>query len=140
MIALALVALRILADPSSCHVDGLLPDRRCTPGAVATTSLAVICGMSTRPRRHVSEEMRARVFRAYGLPMPRSEGAYVVDHLVPLELGGSNDLANLWPEAALGSHEKDRIEETLHERVCRGALNVADAQRAIASDWRTAAP
>jgi hypothetical protein len=140
MIALALVALGILARPWSCHVDGLLPDPACTPGAVATTSLAIICGSSTSGRRHVSRELRRAVFVEYGLPRRELPGAFEVDHLIPLELGGSNDLPNLWPQAAPGFHSKDRIEDALHERVCKGAMRLDAAQRAIASDWRTAAP
>jgi len=39
------------------------------------------------------------VYAEYGI-VERSPGEYEVDHDVPLELGGSNDIANLWPEAA----------------------------------------
>jgi hypothetical protein len=147
-IALALVALACLAwsppaptKTADCHVDGLLPDRVCTPGAVETTDLRVICGTSTRGRRDVSREVRRAVFVAYGLSPHQTHGAYEVDHLVPLELGGkSNDVANLWPEAAPGFRDKDRVEDELHRRVCAGTLALDDAQRIIATDWTRAAP
>lgn len=122
---------------SPCHVDGLLPDRACTPGAVATAALAIVCHTSTRGRREVSREVRRHVFEAYGLPPQQPPGAYEVDHLIPLELGGSNDVANLWPEAAPGFHDKDRVENELHARVCAGSLRLEDAQRMIATDWTT---
>jgi hypothetical protein len=57
---------------------------------------------------------------------------------VPLEIGVSNDIANLFPEAAEpkpGFHEKDQVENYLHEQVCAGRMNLFDAQRAIATDW-----
>ncbi len=57
---------------------------------------------------------------------------------MPLELAGSNDIANLWPEAAEprpGFHEKDQVENYLHDQVCGGAMSLPEAQRAIASNW-----
>jgi hypothetical protein len=61
-----------------------------------------------------------------------------VDHLISLELGGSNGIANLWPETTEprpGYHEKDRFENYLHDQVCRGAISLSAAQRRIAEDW-----
>ena len=73
----------------------------------------------------------------YGI-VERTTGEYEVDHLVPLEAGGSNDIANLWPEAAEprpGFHEKDVVENYLHDQICLGRMSLADAQRAIATNW-----
>lgn len=61
-----------------------------------------------------------------------------MDHLISLELGGSNSIKNLWPESALpkpGFHEKDRVENYLHAQVCAGKTTVARAQRLIARSW-----
>jgi hypothetical protein len=47
-------------------------------------------------------------------------------------------LSRLWPEAALpqpGFHEKDKVENYLHDQVCSGSMILSDAQHAIASDW-----
>jgi hypothetical protein len=136
MIALALVAWGLLgAGGEPCHVAGLLPDHACTPGAVQTIDLHVVCRTSTRGRRDVPREMRRAVFAAYGLSPHQPPGSYEVDHLVPLELGGSNGQRNLWPEAAPGFHDKDRVENELHARVCSGAMSLQAAQREIAADW-----
>jgi hypothetical protein len=57
---------------------------------------------------------------------------------VPLELGGSNALSNLYPEAASpapGAHEKDDLENKLNALVCTGQMRLRTAQRAIARDW-----
>jgi len=118
-----------------CHVDGLLPDPACTPGAVATRDPRIICGTATRARRRVPREARRRVFAAYGLSPNPAPGAYEIDHLIPLELGGDNSMANLWPEAAPGFHDKDRVEDLLHRRVCSGLTPVDEAQKAIATAW-----
>jgi hypothetical protein len=61
-----------------------------------------------------------------------------LDHLVPLELGGANDAANLWPEAGPVPNPKDSVEGVLNSAVCDGRISLASAQRAIARDWRTA--
>jgi len=124
---------------SHCRVNGRLPDGACTPGAVQTSDLRVICGSSTRGRRMVSRDLRRRVFADYGISPRQPPGAYEIDHLVPLELGGSNAIANLWPQAAPGFRDKDQVENTLHARVCSGSMTPAAAQRAIAADWMTAA-
>jgi hypothetical protein len=118
-----------------CHARGLLPDPACTPGEVATTDLRIICRTSTRGRRIVSRSIRRRVLAAYGLSPDQPPGAYEIDHLVPLELGGENSFANLWPEAAPEFHDKDRVEDLLHRRVCAGKTTLNDAQRTIAVDW-----
>jgi hypothetical protein len=61
-----------------------------------------------------------------------------VDHLIPLELGGSNSIRNLFPEAALprpGFHEKDRLENRLHRKVCAGTISLTSAQRQFVRNW-----
>jgi hypothetical protein len=87
--------------------------------------------------RDVPAEVSRMVYAEYGIAA-RSPGQFEVDHDVPLELGGSNDIANLWPEAASpppGFHEKDQVENYLHDQVCSGRMNLIDAQRAIATNW-----
>ncbi len=61
---------------------------------------------------------------------------------MPLELGGSNSIRNLWPEAdsvaADGAASKDRLENQLHALVCTGQLSLPTAQQAVASNWYSA--
>ena len=61
-----------------------------------------------------------------------------LDHLVPLELGGSNDATNLWPEYPPTPNPKDKVENALNAAVCDGRITLAAAQNAIAADWLTA--
>jgi hypothetical protein len=66
--------------------------------------------------------------------------AYEYDHLIPLELGGAPDAArNLWPEPGPSPNPKDALENRLHRLVCAGAVSLAAARRAIATDWVAAA-
>jgi hypothetical protein len=134
MLPIALAILAVLSTPG-CHPHGRLPDPTCTPGAVADGDIAVVCGTRTASRRHVSAATRRAVLAAYGRP----SGDFELDHLIPLELGGSNEAANLWPQPAPDFRAKDRLENLLHARVCAGTLPLAQAQRAIAADW-TALP
>ena len=124
---------------SGCMMDGKNPDPACTPGAAMGISTKTVCTTSTKGRRHVTTEMRQEVFAAYGISFPPASGAFEVDHYIPLELGGSNDLANLWPEPASptpGFRQKDCVENYLHAQVCTdNTMTLAQAQRAITSDW-----
>ena len=117
---------------------GRLPDRHCTPGKVATTNVERICtpGYSGRVR-NVSESTKNNVYWEYGVRR-HSTGQYEIDHLIPLELGGSNSIRNLFAEAATptpGFHQKDALENKLHHLVCSGDLNIKTAQKAIATNW-----
>ncbi|MFM9735729.1 HNH endonuclease, partial [Streptomyces niveiscabiei] len=65
-------------------------------------------------------------------------GDYEVDHIISLELGGSNDIKNLWPQPYHGlwnAHMKDKLENKLNEMVKTNQIELADAQKAISTDW-----
>jgi hypothetical protein len=123
---------------AACKNHGALPDAACTPGAVMTKDLDVICHHATHERRHVEASAHRLAFTEYGYAYPQARGAFEVDHLIPLELGGDNAIANLWAEPANpkpGFHEKDKVENYLHKQVCLGVMTLEDAQKAIATDW-----
>src|SRR5262249_28241155 len=77
-------------------------------------------------------------YAAYGITshQPRE---YEVDHLISLELGGSNSIKNLWPQSYLtqpyNAHVKDVLENKLHKMVCDGTIDLRTAQREIATNW-----
>jgi hypothetical protein len=154
--------LRAIADtghvtgavPTSCHQRKAssgqpLPDSSCTPGvvnaAVTQANLdTTICksgySSSVRAPESETESFKKKIMVAYDEPGSLSD--YELDHLVSLELGGSNDAGNLWPEfndhpsGAINS--KDLVENALHNAVCDRTVTLAAAQNAIASDWTTA--
>src|SRR5437764_1030390 len=95
---------------SGCAAHGGLPDSACTPGAIfpnATVQQICTSGYASSVRNVPSSE-KDQVYAEYGIHSHYA-GQYEVDHLVSLELGGSNDIANLWPEAASPS-DKLRIQ------------------------------
>ena len=124
---------------------GQLPDPRCTPGSIdpAVTQAGIrstICkkGWTTTVRPPESQTERFKYDVAYtAYSTPQSERTEL-DHLVPLELGGSNDATNLWPEYPPSPNPKDRVENALNAAVCDGRVKLAAAQAAIAADWLTA--
>jgi hypothetical protein len=125
---------------SGCRARGPLPDPGCTPGArFARATRSMICRPGyAREVRHVSAATKDAVYAAYGMTRHFDGADGEVDHLVSLELGGSNSRANLFPEPARprpGSHEKDRLENRLHDEVCSGRISLRRAQRLIAAGW-----
>jgi len=85
----------------------------------------------------VSARTKRRVYLRYGIRRHHS-GQYEIDHLIPLELGGSNSIKNLFPEAARlrpGFHQKDRLENRLHAEVCDGTMGLRSASHQIAVNW-----
>ena len=131
------VLLAPVTHRSGCQVRGKLPDRGCTPGArFRRATKAKVCrpGYSSAVR-NVSSATKDAIYAAYGKTRHFDGADGEVDHLVSLELGGSNARANLFPEAAPGSHEKDRLENRLHAEVCSGQLSLRRAQRLIARNW-----
>jgi hypothetical protein len=116
---------------------GALPDRRCSPGAYAsglTTAMLCSARFHTSTIRDVPESEKHAVEIEYGLAPAAYGRTLEIDHIVPLELGGSNAIANLYPER--GYHPKDRLENRLHALVCSGAMQLRAAQRAIGRNWR----
>ena len=94
-----IAGLPVLVPP--LHYDlahAVPPDANLTPGdTVPGATAADVCtpGWASE-HRHVTESMRDQVYTEYG--RTRGPDCCEVDHLIPLELGGSNDMKNLWPE------------------------------------------
>jgi hypothetical protein len=120
------------------------PNHALTPGnafATATTAQICVSGYSATVR-NVTDDTRKAVFTSYAIAYPPPSGAYELDHLIPLELGGDNTAANLWPQVYHGAGSadvKDHLENHLHDLVCAGQLDLPTAQQAIAGDWMAAA-
>jgi hypothetical protein len=116
-----------------------LPDARLTPGDALPVSADDICTTGySRQVRSVPSELKQQVYSEYGIASHES-GEYEVDHLISLELGGSNSVRNLWPQSyrttPWNARAKDRLEDRLHRLVCDGKMDLRAAQHAIASDW-----
>ena len=135
----------------------LLPDPSVTKGAIRIRSKATVCKTKWgKDERHVTQKMKDDVYAQYGTApgqgvcafkthtgqsgKPVQEGCEI-DHLISRELGGDDKPENLWPQPYTqnpGAHEKDWLENQLHKEVCAGTISLADAQKAIQTDWYAA--
>lgn len=123
---------------TSCQVRDSLPDPACTPGGIfpnATKEQICVPGYA-RSVRNVSSSTKEKVYVAYGV-LSRKNGEHAIDHLISLQIGGSNEVKNLWPLAVEPKSKKDKIENDLHDQVCDGKMSLKDAQIAIAKNWKT---
>jgi len=138
------IGATVLVGPRTQHARcrrGALPDRRCSPGAYyAGLTSSVICSLTFRTStiRDVPQSEKYDVEGEYGMAARLYGRTIEIDHVIPLELGGSNDIANLYPEPGSGVssyHAKDRLENKLHDLVCSGAMTLTAARRGIAENW-----
>lgn len=114
-----------------------LPNPTLTPGEAQTTDLGLICTSPIKVPRDVPLSVRLQVFKNYHIPWGNHH-LYEVDHLIPLELGGANTIANLWPEFGPIPNPKDKVENRLHVLVCTGKVTIEVAQHDIAINWKDA--
>jgi hypothetical protein len=155
--ALAQIAIPVppvvtgLPYPAHCTAVGKLPDPSCTPGSVnpavtQDTIGSTICKSgwtaTVRPPASDTAPVKRAAMKAYGIPASAS-GTTELDHLVPLEAGGSDDSSNLWSEVSDEpghgfNNSKDLVENRLKAAVCSHQVTLAAAQAAIAADWTTA--
>jgi hypothetical protein len=147
------------ADMYAHHDATLLPNHNLTPGAIALTDKKVICTKKWgKDARAVTAAMKAEVYAEYG-QKPRAGICAIVshknkagelvkntgceiDHLVSRELGGADDVKNLWAQPYLtpdqpGAYQKDKLENRLHVLVCTDKMVLSDAQACIMNDWAT---
>lgn len=131
-----LFATPVLAD------SPIVPNSKLTPGMIdSNATVFKICRAGySESVRNVSQSIKHQVFVEYGVD-PMSD-RFEIDHLISLELGGSNNIQNLWPQSyttqPLNAYRKDVLENKLHSLVCSGRLSLATAQKVIATDWISA--
>ena len=110
-----------------------------TPGVVdETATKEKVCTPGyAKTARNVPQHVKNEAYQEYGI-FSHQEGEYEVDHLISLELGGSNNTRNLWPETysgIWGARVKDGLENRLHTLVCDGKVSLREAQYDISHNW-----
>ena len=152
------VLLALCIQPAVCQAhyvhDGkyALPDSKFTPGAIDSRLIADTSGkhhvvnrveanlcakdFRTGPWRKVSESEKKNACKEYGITEGCPGPAYELDHLISLEIGGSDDVTNLWPQPLNQARIKDHgTEDPLPKLVCSGKITLKDAQECISKDW-----
>jgi hypothetical protein len=119
-----------------------LPNPELTPGDVFDVTIEDICTPGYAKKvRAVPKALRDQAFNSYGI-MYDQRNQYQLDHLIPLALGGSNSIKNLFPlpnyTSPWNARVKDRLEVRLQKLVCSGQVDLETAQREIAANWTEA--
>jgi hypothetical protein len=110
------------------------PDSKLTPGDIKTDTMEIVCPTNYGERaKTVNPSVQQEVFNSYGQVYPND--GYVIDHLIPVELGGSSDPKNLWPQKKEEARKKDIAETYLRRLVCDGGYSLPQAQYDIKKDW-----
>ncbi len=92
----------------------------------------------SQAHRNVSNSKKEQVCKLYDCT-----DTVEIDHFIPLSIGGSNDIENLWaqPKVSIwngtnwGFGRKDALESVLAIQVKSGKIKPEDAQRCIVNDW-----
>lgn len=133
-----IIILLAMRSPAAAAPRPVRPNPELTPGVTRSLTREQVCSIRWgADRRHVTIAMKRQVFEAYRIPWS-AHSAYEVDHLISRELGGADDVDNLWPQAWTGAHNarmKDRLENALHRKVCAGEMTLDFAQQVISGDW-----
>jgi hypothetical protein len=131
---------------------GDIPDAMKTPGVARTElSKSTICTTKWgQDERHVTAAMKAQVFALYDYSGNEDARCVAdahgktceIDHLISRELGGADDIKNLWPQAygttPWNAHLKDKLENRLHRELCANHVSLQEARDSLVNDWRVA--
>jgi hypothetical protein len=131
-----------------------LPDPKCSPGShfpfmnlqingeyIQSPGGAIVGDICvsgyTKNVRDVSQKTKKIVYSMYGV-LSHQTGEWEMDHIIPLTLGGDNDIKNLYPQPLFpkpGFRQKDVCESCLNDKVCGGQMTLMDAQVIMARNW-----
>ena len=93
----------------NCETIAGLPDSGCTPGDINKIETSeIICSPEFHTRsvrdKTTTRTQKNRVYTMYMISRPNInrglDQVCEIDHLVALELGGADTMANLWPECS----------------------------------------
>jgi hypothetical protein len=120
---------------------GNLPDSIKTPGdTVSFIMLMDLCNKEFLSKQPISNKTGNAAFlnyRIYGADRYK----YVLDLLIPVNLGGNAEIKNVWPQlknTKWSSYRKDALEDTLNWMICNAKITLKEARFVIKKDWITA--
>ena len=136
---------------AGASLAGDIPDLNKTPGAIRLgLSKDKICSIKWgKDARHVTSAMKQQAFELYGYSgnddpkcVPAGNRHSEIDHLISRELGGADEVTNLWPQAygtsPWNAVLKDKLENRLHKEMCAGNISLKAARDMLVHDWRIA--
>jgi PKD domain len=126
---------------SAAHASSSLTPGALDPDVTQATIASTICkagwAAGAAPSAAFLAGLKSTQLRRYhatGKP-----ASYVVDHLIPIELGGApTDVRNLWPQSRTRARPDGVVTAALVRGVCAGTIPLARAQKLIATIKRAA--
>lgn len=133
MKSIFLIPLFVLSFDSFASINRFprSPDLSLTPGTLCTTPTEFrYPEQIPYCERDVNSWQKELVFINYkkiGFSLSGERGQYKVDHFIPLCLGGSNDISNLWPQYFTVSEKTDALEPLACEVLAKGKISQREA-------------
>ena len=87
-------------------------------------------------KRQMTPAEKSALFDRAGIPKNQRKN-YVIDHILPLELGGTDALSNLHVQSKATAKQKHRVERFLVKQVKSGKMSLLQAQQEI-GHWQMA--
>jgi hypothetical protein len=151
LMALAVLLVAVSSFIGFARADDL-QNQTNTPGVSRSglTKTKICATKWGKDERHVTDAMKRQVFALYGYSgysdphcVADAHGKTCeIDHLISRELGGADDIKNLWPEAygtlPWNAHLKDTLENRLNKEMCASRITLKQARDMLANDWREA--
>lgn len=114
-----------------------MPNETMTPGDLCTDSPnhrypenIVYC------ERNVDSQLKNQIIKMYdeqfGYQIRQmNRGDFKIDHFIPLSIGGSNSIKNLWPQHKSVYTVTDELEHLLFQKISEGRIKQEEAIRVI---------
>ncbi len=118
-----------------------VPDRTLSPGTLCTLDDPDLMrtynhGFGDIPicNRNVSPRTKFEVLERYNIPA-KARASYKIDHVIPLGIGGSNSILNLFPINLSVTDDYEKIESTTYEGFINGKFSQEYAIKMVL-EWK----
>ena len=130
-ILLVLALFSVTSYSSNSQMLPLHPDPQSTPGELCDTKDEDFTGYRYKEKipycqRNVSSETKSDIYGHYEV-QENVRRNYTIDHLIPLSIGGSNNISNLWPEHKKIKQLRINLETEVYEDVRAGRMSQSEA-------------
>lgn len=126
-------------------VSGAIASERYPKGPIESVTPGSLCEDSPIRRypegivyceRDVDTQLKREIIKMYDRQFGYSIGQmnrmdFKIDHFIPLSIGGSNEITNLWPQHKSVYEVTDELEHLLSQKISAGLIKQDDAVRVI---------
>lgn len=122
---------------SNAQAYPLIPDPQMTSGDICKTDNPDFKTLRYPERipycqRNVTPQTKTEIYRNYNIP-EKCRSYYTVDHFIPLSIGGTNRMINLWPEHKKVKSTRPHLEEDVFKQLQAGRITQVEAINEIIS-------